>query len=82
MSIPSAEQWNIEFTGILLSRRVPGDLVRLIWENDLITISEEARALDDGQAIEPSQFQGGDQIHINGTIRTANTPEEGILIIT
>lgn len=36
---------------------------------------EVGRALDDGQALEPSHLQG-DQIHSNGTIRTANTPEE------
>ncbi|XP_063896182.1 wolframin isoform X2 [Helicoverpa armigera] len=35
-----------------------------------------ARALDDGHALEPSHLQAGDQVHINGTMRTADTTDE------
>ncbi|CAB3258333.1 unnamed protein product [Arctia plantaginis] len=45
-------------------------------ETDDADSTEEAPALDDGQALEPSRLQGGDQVHSNGTIRTADTPED------
>ncbi|XP_013165739.1 PREDICTED: uncharacterized protein LOC106116441 isoform X3 [Papilio xuthus] len=37
---------------------------------------EEARALDGEQALEPSLLEAGDQIHVNGTIRTTQTDED------
>ncbi|XP_013142755.1 PREDICTED: wolframin isoform X3 [Papilio polytes] len=37
--------------------------------------AEEGNALDE-QALEPSQYEAGDQIHINGTIRTAQTEDD------
>lgn len=37
--------------------------------------SEEAKALDGEQALEPSQLQAGDHVHTNGTIRTHDLEE-------
>ncbi|XP_014366701.2 wolframin isoform X1 [Papilio machaon] len=37
---------------------------------------DEACALDGEQALEPSIFEAGDQIHVNGTIRTAQSDED------
>ncbi|XP_068625529.1 wolframin [Battus philenor] len=39
-------------------------------------LPDEARALDGEQALEPSLLEAGDQIHVNGTIRTTHAEED------